>query len=703
MRLTGHALQILEVLLESPNQVVAREELQQRLWKGTTFVDFNHGLNAAMNKLRQTLGDSADQPRYVETVTGKGYRFIAPVSFEPVAAPVPTVSPVEPGPALAAPVAPPPPLSHAMLVGLSLAAVVLVVGVWWFTRHHGNPPDLKSVVTHPVRYQIAIPEGLVLSTSETFSLSPDGKHLVYFAKNAGGPSNLWVQALDSLQPRVVPIQQAGGPLVFWSPDSKSIGFGGEGKLRRVDLAGNPAAEIRLAPAPVGAAWGRDGTILFGTETSAILRMNAGSETLIPVTVRDAASERVHIFPVFLPDGKHFLYSRQSSSVNKTGIYIGSIGMKPGQQSLTPLIVTPFAAQFVESSDGNGVIVYQRETTLWARKFDLEQLRLVGEPQMVAERVGNSRAFGFFAASSGVLIYRSSTPSVTQWTWLDRSGRRIGTLGPPVDPFDNPPRISPDGSKIALTRFGAENTDIWIHDLSRDATERLTLEPAPDQAPVWSPDGRKVVFSSARGGHFDLYQMNVNGEGGQQLLYASGEDKYASSWSSDGRFLLFDTEKRDGIWMLPLEGGRPRAPVPFLQDVFAGKDGQRTGVFSPDSQWVAYVSSESGRPEVYVRRFPVPLPGTSGGTKVLISRSGGMSPRWRADGKELFYRALNGELMSAAVTTDGVLQSATPKALFACDALWEVTGDGNRFLVSVPVEKGLPPFTVVLNWQAALRK
>jgi Tol biopolymer transport system component/DNA-binding winged helix-turn-helix (wHTH) protein len=701
LRMTGQSLTILEVLLERPNQVVAREELHQRLWKGTTFVDFDQGLNAAINKLRQTLGDSADQSRYVETVPGKGYRFVAPLSHDSLQplAPIDASSDISPDAPLRRPKSfwKPTTLFHAALV-LAIA-ITMATGVFLFVRFAGTPSAVTISVTRPVRYQIAIPDGLQLSSDQLFSISPDGRNLVYFARKiSGGPFVLWVQSLDQIKPRSLPIHQDHDSVVFWSPDSKSIAFGSEGKLKRADLTGNPAQEIGSLQDNIGGAWAKDGTIILGTITKAIVRVDYATGGLLPVTVRDAASDRAHIFPLFLPDGRHFLYTRASTNVSKTGVYVGSLDARPEQQSLTPLIATPFAAQFAASNDGKGIILFQRETTLWAQKYDTSLLRLTGEPQMVAERLGNTRAFGFFAASSGVLVHRRGVAQFAQLTWLDRRGQRVGTLGGAFDAYDYPARISPDGSKIVMTRHGADNTDIWVHDLSRDVTQRLTSDPAPDESPVWSPDGKKLVFSSSRGGHFDLYQIGSSGDGGPQLLYASSENKYASSWSADGRFILFSTEKRDGIWVLPLEGAGKHTAVSFLQS----QANERSGVFSPDSRWIAYVSDESGQPEVYVQRFSLPGSSSPGGPKVLISRSGGTSPHWRADGKEIFYRSTDGTLMSVPLTTDPALRPGVPKRMFAIDRLWEVTRDGNRFLAGVPVEEGVSPFTVVLNWQSELK-
>ena len=724
LRMAGQSLTILEVLLERPNQVVTREELHQRLWKGTTFVDFNQGLNAAINKLRQTLGDSADQPRYVETVPGKGYRFVAPLSHDslqplapiaasslppdisfPVSAEVqdtafaPESNGISPDAPLRHPKPswkPTTPFHAALVLG---AAITIATGVFFFVRSGRTPSAVTISVTRPVRYQIAIPDGLQLSSDQLFSISPDGRNLVYFARKiSGGPFVLWVQSLDQVQPRSLPIHQDHDTVVFWSPDSKFIAFGSEGKLKRADLTGNPAQEIGSLQDNIGGAWAKDGTKILGTLTSAIVRVDYPTGGLVPITVRDAASDRAHIFPVFLPDGRHFLYTRTSTNASKTGVYVGSMDARPEQQSLTMLIATPFAAQFAASKDGKGIILFQRETTLWAQKYDTSVLRLTGEPQMVAERLGNTRAFGFFAASSGVLVHRSGVAQHAQLTWLDRRGQQLGTLGAAFDAYDYPARISPDGSKIVMTRHGADNTDIWVHDLSRDVTQRLTSDPAPDESPIWSPDGQKLVFSSSRGGHFDLYQTSSSGDGGQRLLYASADNKYASSWSGDGRFILFSTEKRDGIWVLPLEGAGKHTAVSFLQS----QANERSGVFSPDSRWIAYVSDESGQPEVYVQRFSLPGSSSPGGPRVLISRSGGTSPHWRADGKEIFYRSADGTLMSVPLTTDPALRPGVPKRMFAIDRLWEVTRDGNRFLVNVPVDQGVSPFTVVLNWQSELK-
>jgi eukaryotic-like serine/threonine-protein kinase len=713
LRLTGQALQILEVLLEHPNQVVGREELQQRLWNGTTFVDFEHGLNAAVNKLRQTLGDSAGQPRYIETIPGRGYRFIGALSYSSSGPILKMVAPVSSEPSSDRPAVEPErarrswrqfwelplPWRASVLVGLGL----LTIAGWRLTlRLIQLPPLAPNSKAQAMRFRVAIPEGMNLSASQTFSLSPDGRTLVYHARAVGGgPLLLWAQSLDSLEPRVLTHSVLGSDApVFWSPDSKFVAFYGDGKLKKVDFSGNPVQVIAPSPGVIlGGSWNRDGTIIFGTETSGILRVGANGGEPVNVTTRNRdRGERVHVFPTFLPDGRHFLYSRQSSVAENTGVFLGSLDAKPAEQSVAMLIATPFAPQFVGSPDGNGVVLFQRETTLWAQVFDTSRLQLIGEPRRVTEHVGSARAFGFFASSGGALVHRNGLPDVRQLTWFDRRGNRLTDVGKPFDLWDSSPEISPDGTRVAVTKFDGRNIDVWVHDLARDVTQRITFDPAIDQFPIWSPDGKRIVFSSSRAGHYDLYVVGTNGESREELLYASNENKIPTSWSVDGRFLLYETEAGTGkpsIWVLPLEGIGKHAPVPLLNT----QANERQGVFSPDSRWIAYVSSASGQPEVYVQPFAFPRAGFQDVSTVLVSRGGGTMPHWRADGKELFYGTADGTLMSVTMTTDSALDPGIPRSLLRLRGFWwDATADGNRFLVGLPAEQGVPPFTVVLNWQ-----
>jgi dipeptidyl aminopeptidase/acylaminoacyl peptidase len=385
------------------------------------------------------------------------------------------------------------------------------------------------------------------------------------------------------------------------------------------------------------------------------------------------------------------------------VFLGSLDAKPGEQSLTMLIATPFAPQIVASTNGNCVVLFQRETTLWAQDFDISRSQLLGEPTRVADHVGSTRAFGFFAASSGAIVHRNALTEVGQLAWFDRRGQRLAQMGQPLDLWDISPQLSPDSARIAVTKFDGGNVDIWVHDLAREVIQRVTSDPAIDQWPIWSPDGKRIVFSSSRAGRYDLYVIDANGSGREELLYASGDNKIPTSWSRDGRFLLYTSEAgsaNPGIWVLPLEGAGKHTPFPLLNT----RANERAGVFSPDSRWIAYVSSASGKPEVYVQPFALHPASSEIGPNVLLSRGGGSMPHWRADGKEILYRSPDGALMSTALTTVNTLRPGVPQSLFhLAGAWWDVTGDGKRFLVGLPVAQGVPPFTVVLNWQSELKK
>jgi eukaryotic-like serine/threonine-protein kinase len=589
-----------------------------------------------------------------------------------------------------------------MVPALALVgAAALFMGLRFAEQH----PGIKVSPAQTVRFRMAIPEGMKLSESQTFSLSPDGRTLVYLASAPGEVPRLRAQSLDSLEPRLLPGTESigGDPQVFWSPDSKAVVFYANQSLKRTDLSGNPPQVICSVPGIVlGGSWNREGTIIFGTTTGGIMRVPAAGGEAVPVTTRDLArAERVHAEPTFLPDGRHFVYSRLSSVPENNGIFVGTLDAKPGEQEQKRLVATPFGAQFVVSPDGNGKLLFLRDSTLWAQDFDASRRELKGEPALVAEHVGSVRAFGFFSAStSGALVHRSGLRDISRLTWFDPRGQRLASVGEPVD-LEDAPVLSPDGARIAMARFDGGGVDVWVHDLTRDVSQRLTFDPALDSGPVWSPDGKRIAYSSSRSGHYDLYQVRANGEGREELLYASAESKFASSWSPDGRFLIYGTQAgvtNGDIWALPLDSAGTPTPLALLHT----RANEGSGKLSPDGRWLAYVSDESGVPEVYVQPFePRDSPA---GPKLLVSRGGGHRPQWRADGLGLFYHATDGTLMS--VTLQGSAadpKPSVPRALFHLPGSWDAAGDGRRFLAAVPeAQTAQPYFTVVLNWQAELK-
>jgi Tol biopolymer transport system component/DNA-binding winged helix-turn-helix (wHTH) protein len=700
IRLTGQPIRILEVLLDNGNRIVSREDLQQKLWAGTTFVDFEHGLNAAINKLRQALSDSADQPRFVETVPGRGYRFVAAITYSP-GRPVLEMAQLRDSienlpDELPAPSSSPASWNWRLvgLVSLATLAIIAIMELVAFLRAPKSVSSNGSRFASPVRFRMPIPQGMTLGESQTFALSPDGRTLIYTASKDGRP-RLWAQSLDELEPRAISDPGLGSDAPpTWSPESKYLAVDGYGKILKLDLSGNPPETLgRVSSNVIGGAWNSDGTLIFGTGASGIFRMDAKGGEPVPVTVR-SNTDRVHVLPVFLPDGRHFLYSRQSTIPDNAGVFIGSLDLKPSEQSATRLIGTPIAARFVPSEEGGGTILFQRETTLWAQKFDTSRLLLVGEPQVVAEHVGSGRAFGFFAASTTTLVYRTALPLSKQMIWFDRAGKRQAAIGEPADIWERP-RLSPDGKLLAITKFTSDNTDVWIYDLSRDVMRRATLDPSIDAYAVWSPDGKQLVFQSGRSGHHDLYQRAAQGNSQETLLYSSNENKYATSWSHDGHFLLY-TGPGPSIWALPLKGAA-KAPLRLTHTASHEAD----AAFSPDDHWIAFVSNESGSPEVYVEPFS---PSSSGSEdKILVSRAGGLEPHWRADGKEILYRSPGGSLTSVAVTSLSPVRLGLPQTLFNLSGeSWDMTADATRFLVEAPVDQQVTPFTIELNWQARLK-
>ena len=666
IRLRGQPVQILAKLLSRPGTTVTREELQVLLWKDTTFVDFEQGLNAAVNKLRQALGDSADQPRYIETVPGTGYRFIAPVHFavgKPVAEmPLPREE-EHPGES------PAKPNGKRILLGVAAAIVALAAlgaGIPAWLNWRNRPPE---VTASAVRFQIPVPPELRLAGTET-EADPPG---------------------------------------FWSPDSRQIAFYAGEKLKVVGLDGGAPREICRVPGTVlGGAWNRDGQIVFGTETRGIMRVPAAGGEAVQVTTRDPArAERVHAWPSFLPDGKHFIYLRIASDPALSGLFVRATDAKPGDADVKKLLTTTLRAQFIEDkgdATGQGTLLFQRDEMLFAQKLNIKSLSLVGEASMIVPKIGRTRAYGFFDASvSGRLVHRDSPSETGRFYWFDRQGVKQTPVGE-QHYLDASPVISPDGSHFAISRFDDRATEVWTHDLGRDVSQKITKDPSLDVAPIWSADGKTIYFSSGRAGTYDLYRVPAGG-GAETLVLATQQNKFATSASPDGKFIAFDSRAAGGntdIWVLPLEDD-PK-PQPLIRTPAA----ESSAKFSPDGKMLAWVSHESGVPEVYCARFP--LAGGSeltGGpeSKVVISRGGGTAPRWGRGGRELYYRSADGTLMAVDILNAGSLNAGSlkpgrPQPLFRLSGVrWDAAHDGSRFLVDEPLEKTVPPFVAVLDWAA----
>jgi serine/threonine protein kinase len=575
----------------------------------------------------------------------------------------------------------------------------------------------RPLVSAPVQFQIS-PSGRLLE-GDAFAVSPDGRHLAFAATGSDGIAHLWIRNLDSLDVRVLSDSYPASvkprgvvPPFFWSPDSRFIGFQSGGKLAKIEISGGPAQTLcDVQGTAVGGSWNRDGVIVFADNTRGLMQVSAAGGFASPLTTIDPSrKEVVHALPSFLPDGRHFLYLRASSTPENSGAYVGSLDTKPEEQDSRRLLATTSGPVYVPPSDSDsGQVLFLRQKTLMAQRFDPDRLEPSGEVVPIAEQVASYIDYGLFSASNnGVLVYRSGAGQNYQLTWLDQQGRVLATVAEPGR--YNSLALSPDGRRVAVSRTNSENTpnwDVWLLDVERNTSTRLTYDQVRAKFPVWSADGSGVIFDAIHGGEVNLYLKLASGAGEERLLLKStAGDKYATSSSRDGRFLLYTVENpetKSDLWVLPLQGDSK--PTPFLRTKFNESSGQ----FAPDGHWIAYTSDESGSDEIYVREFSS---GSAQGSwdaagKWLISKGGGTAPRWRGDGKELFYVASDGKLMSVSISAKPVFEAGAPRPLFQLPPGFiggDVTSDGRRFLIGVPVAQSASgPFTVLLNWRKTLKK
>jgi len=583
--------------------------------------------------------------------------------------------------------------------------------------------DANRHTSDVVRFEIPLPDKVYQSGDIT--LSPDGRKLAFFATGAG-QSRLWVRSIDALDSR--PLQGtegATGLAPFWSPDSRFIAFGAEGQLKKIEASGGPPLMLCDASQVLERGSARYDKIVFGTANGPI-QLSASEGAASPITTGTAA------VPSLLPDGRHFVYVRAKGPASGA-IYVGSVDTKPEQQSPKSLLEDFSTVVYTPSSSDPAVgrLLFVRGAstigatgTLMAQPFDARRLELTGEAIPIAQQVSN---VGFSASATDVLVYLTSPAPLAaagvrgiaqgQLTWFDRSGKPLGTFGD-VGSYRTL-ALSPDGKRVAFERGDPQKStarNIWLYEFARGVTTRFTFSSAWDQYPLWSPDGSRVAFTSNRGGPYDLYEKTSDLAGEDEILFKSSDVKAATSWSLDGRFLLYFTiNPINRLWLLPLAGSAAdRKAVRVDNSEF----NETIGRISPDGRWIAYSSDESGRGEIYVR--PVDLSSATGtpvgqGTPVtgkwMVSKDGGTVPLWRHDGKELFYlSAVGGTAMAVDVSTSGVFQAGVPKTLFKVPAgvlFWDVTSDGKRFLMASPTgtSEAAPQerFTVVLNWQAALKK
>ena len=572
----------------------------------------------------------------------------------------------------------------------TLAGIFLLVGIV-------SVPFVVAYLREPVaenraiRFVMLAPErATVLLTPP--AISPDGRRVAFIA-NLEGKTQVWIRPLESVTAQPL-AGTDGADFPFWSPDSRFIAFFAGGKLKKIDASGGPPQTLCDASSGRGGTWNRDGVIVFAPtqQTAPLHRVSSSGGPSTPITTLDPSGGEVnHRGAAFLPDGRHFLFFVLGGE--KQGIYVGSLDTKDRQLLLSAASAGVYASP--------GYVLFVKERSLMAQRLDTKNLQLSGEAFPVAEPVGISPAslvLGTFSVSdTGVLVYGSGGGADRQLTWFDRVGKLVERIGPSMSLLDI--ALASDQKRAAIQGPLFPNQDILVVDLVRGVPSRLTFDPAVEDYPVWAPDGSQILFSSMRNGVEDLYRKVSSGAGNEEVLLKSSTPKIPSDWSRDGRFILYenvDPKNRNDIWVLPLSGDRK--PQVFLQTPFA----EQMARFSPDGKWVAYVSDESTRQEVYVRSFP-----PSGG-KWQVSTNGGSTPRWRRDGKELFYLASDSRIMSVDVKAGAAsFEVSSPKALFEAPVdtpaganRYDVSPDGQRFLVNAPAENtSSASMTVVVNWLA----
>ena len=528
----------------------------------------------------------------------------------------------------------------------------------------------------------------------SFALSPDGRRLV-FAGSEGGTARLWLRPLDAMTARPLAGTE-GGSFPFWSPDSRSIGFFTGNKLKRIDVDSGFLQDVANISGGRGGAWSRDDIIVFGQgQGQGLFRVPAFGGDVTAAT-QIAARQIGHRFPFFLPDGRRFVYFVQAPG-DFQGVYVGALD----SPNSTRLLASDTAAAFV----GPGYLLYVRQGTLVAQRIDVEKNVATESPITVAAVGGDATLGlgGFSVSATGMIAHRTGGPGRRQFTWFDRTGRTLDTLGDLDDAGPNYPNLSPDGKRVAFDRQISNNRDIWIGDVARGALTRFTSDAAIDATPVWSSDGNTVIFRSLRSGSVDLFQKPATRDGAESVLLESGAAKVPCDSSHDGRFLLFsasDPTTRYDLWVMPMFGDRK--PFPYVRTAFDERQAQ----FSPDDRLVAYQSDESGQLEVYVRPFPGP------GRAEKVSIAGGASPRWRADGRELYYLSSDGKVIAVPIGAQGsAVVPGTPTTLFqsrVAGGSWgaaagnllpqyDVASDG-RFLMNVTAEETVSPITIILNWK-----
>lgn len=592
------------------------------------------------------------------------------------------------------------PLLRRPWVGWSVASLLGLgaLGLGWALLLRSAPA--KQVI----RFSLNAPEGVAVQ--EPFwshpAISPDGRWVAFIAYK-GGTSGLWIRALDSITPQLLPGTE-GALAPFWSPDSRMVAFFSEVKLKKIAPSGGAPQTICDVPSHVACgSWNKNGTIVFAAleapEKNGLYRVSA-TGAAVKLQIPKAENVPLHVFfPYFLPDGNQFLFLGIADMAVERFLYLGTL-----QDSSEELRVRLLGNMISRVEyDPSGYLLAVRDNTLVAQPFDAAKVTFLGEPIPFVENVQNfgGGAASFSISHTGVLLYQLETPAPSQIEWFDRTGRSLGSVGTPSQYRDI--RLSPDGERVAaaIAEPSTGEGDIWILSFPQGNATRLTSESSDDFGPIWSPDGREVAFASSRDGVPHLFRQGLGESDAQMIVPMNGHVQEACDWIPD--CLLYtdrDPSTAWDIWAVPIR--QNAEPVSIVRSRF--KEIQAD--VSPNGRWIAYASNESGQYEIYIQAFS---PSGVKGEKRRISSSGGLAPRWRGNGKEIFYIDLAAEpsLMAVALDAESGEPAGASQRLFQLKTqvqAFEVTTDGQRFLVNhVAGASSVPVMNFVVNWPEVVRQ
>jgi len=586
-------------------------------------------------------------------------------------------------------------LNRSILFGAGAVILILIASIFWLHSRQ-QPEGLQKIRAYIVPEPGTQFHSTGLAGGQV-AISPDGGTIVYTASNAEGKNVLWVRPLDEPYARQLKgTENAAYP--FWSPDNRHIGFFADNKLKYVTVSSGLPVEIADVIIGRGGTWGANGTILYTPALNAPIHMvSVSGGRPKPITTLDTLEgESTHRWPWFFPDGKHFLYfvgERVDQPTEDDGVYIGSVNSKVKKRILDNAMNAIYAS---------GHILFVRGNLLMAQPFDVKRFELTGNAFPVADNVRVDVTYNlsiFSASQNGIIAYLPGEgASGTNLVLYDRNGEVISIVGERA--IYNSPKFSPDGSKIVVDIYDNQSraNNIWVYDIHREARTRITFDSVNASDPIWTPDGRFIIYSKSKDRFENLIMKPSTGAGSEEILHQMNNQMIATSWSPDAKYLTFFDRRDYDLWVLPF--GIDEEPYPFLESQAV----LGTPALSPDGNWIAYDSNESGRPEIYILPFLKP------GGKWQVSTTGGTRPRWRNDGRELFYMDFDGTIKSAEISMkESTIEIGSVRPLFNTKAnirfgTYDITPDGQLFVVNSVIESYEDELiTLILNWNSDVRK